>query len=218
MQAGVHAIGDKAIADTLAAMQEVAGASGSAGEPDVAFLRWRIEHLEMPSLQILDAMRELSVIASVQPMFDALWGGVDGMYERRLGAERARRMNPFAEMHAQGIRLAFGSDSPVTSLGPWAAVRAAVHHHQSAQRLSHAVAFAAHTRGAAYAAPASTVRARIAVGEPADLAIWAQVDAPATAEDVLAALTERACDDASAGRALAAIRCGSIIHDDGFLS
>ena len=29
------------------------------------------------------------VVASVQPNFDALWGGEDGMYAQRLGVDRA---------------------------------------------------------------------------------------------------------------------------------
>ena len=46
-----------------------------------------------------------------------------------------------------GSALAFGSDSPVTPLGPWAAVRAAAYHHHDGQRLTDGPAFPAHTRG-----------------------------------------------------------------------
>ena len=42
-----------------------------------------------------------------------------GMYAERLGAERARPLNPFAAMAAGGDALALGSDSPVTPLDPW---------------------------------------------------------------------------------------------------
>jgi predicted amidohydrolase YtcJ len=45
------------------------------------------------------------------------------------------------------VALAFGSDSPVTPLDPWGTVRAAMRHHNPAQRLSARAAFAAHTRG-----------------------------------------------------------------------
>jgi predicted amidohydrolase YtcJ len=45
------------------------------------------------------------------------------------------------------VVLAFGSDSPVTPLGPWAAVRAAAHHHEESERLTVRAAFNAHTRG-----------------------------------------------------------------------
>ena len=51
-------------------------------------------------------------------------------------------------MASAGVRLAFGSDSPVTAFDPWAAVRAAVEHHEAGQRLDVATALAAHTRAA----------------------------------------------------------------------
>ncbi len=56
-------------------------------------------------------------------------------------------MNPFAAFGAAGVVLAFGSDSPVTPLGPWAAVRAAAFHRTPGSRITVRAAFAAHTRG-----------------------------------------------------------------------
>ena len=87
-----------------------------------------------PRRAMVETMSRLGVTASVQPMFDALWGGPDGMYAERLG-ERWRGTNPFRALADAGVTLAFGSDSPVTPLGPWAAVRAAVHHHAEEHRL-----------------------------------------------------------------------------------
>ena len=72
------------------------------------------------------------VIASVQPNFDALWGGENGMYAQRLGVDRARGLNPLALLASQGVPLAFGSDTPVTDMNPWATVRAATRHHTPA--------------------------------------------------------------------------------------
>lgn len=46
-----------------------------------------------------------------------------------------------------GVRLALGSDSPVTPMDPWQAVKYAVSHHNEDQRLTVAEAFEAHTRG-----------------------------------------------------------------------
>ena len=83
----------------------------------------------------------------MQPNFDALWGGRDGMYARRLGIDRAGRLNPFALLASQGVALAFGSDAPVTGLDPWATIRAAVHHHTPGSAISARAAFAAATRG-----------------------------------------------------------------------
>ena len=74
------------------------------------------------------------MVASMQPLFDDAWGGPDGLYARRLGADRAAAMNPFATMARAGVALAFGSDAPVTAADPWAAVQAAAHHRTPGQR------------------------------------------------------------------------------------
>ena len=107
----------------------------------------RVEHLEMVDAAQMATLAELGVVASVQPVFDAWWGGPSGMYVDRLGADRARGMNPFAALHAAGVPLAFGSDAPVTPLGPWAAVRAAVGHRTAGSGVPQEVALAAHTTG-----------------------------------------------------------------------
>jgi predicted amidohydrolase YtcJ len=115
-------------------------------------------------------LARLGVLASVQPVFDHLWGGDDRMYAERLGRARSGQLNPFADLQAAGVPLAFGSDAPVTPLDPWAAVRAAVHHRQAQQRLTPRAAFTAHTRGGWRAA--GRRGGSIAVGEPANLAVW----------------------------------------------
>jgi predicted amidohydrolase YtcJ len=44
-----------------------------------------VEHVELLGADGADRMAELGLAASVQPAFDAAWGGPDGMYARRLG-------------------------------------------------------------------------------------------------------------------------------------
>src|SRR5690606_21480216 len=113
------------------------------------------------------------VIASVQPAFDAAWGGPDGMYAARLGAERAARLNPFAAMASAGISLAIGSDAPVTALDPWAAVRAAAEHRTPGHGVSPRAAFAAATRGAWRAGGVRDgVAGTLVPGAPASYAVW----------------------------------------------
>ncbi len=85
----------------------------------------RLEHAE--AVRDPQRLARSGLLASVQPAFDAAWGGPDGMYAHRLGAERARGLNRFAELAAAGVPLAFGSDAPVTPLDPWGAVRAAAY-------------------------------------------------------------------------------------------
>ena len=111
-------------------------------------------------------------MASVQPLFDAFWGGPDGMYVRRLGAVRAAPMNPFAAFAAAGVTLAFGSDAPVTPAEPWRALRAAVHHRTAGSGISARAALLAHTRGGHRAARRTGRGAgTIAVGAPAQFAV-----------------------------------------------
>ncbi|EFL30785.1 amidohydrolase 3 [Streptomyces viridochromogenes DSM 40736] len=117
LQAGFHAIGDAAV-DTVT--EGVRAAAEKLGLARVRAARHRVEHAEMLTPETVAAFAELGLTASVQPAFDALWGGEDGMYAQRLGAERARALNPFAALLRAGVPLAFGSDSPVTPLDPWA--------------------------------------------------------------------------------------------------
>jgi hypothetical protein len=169
VQAGFHVIGDGALDAVLAGFAEAAAAAG----PDrVRAARHRLEHVEMPDAGHLAEMARLGVHASVQPVFDALWGGDEGMYAERLGTDRARAMNPFAAMAAAGIPLALGSDSPVTPLGPWEAVRAAAFHHTPSARLTVRAAFNAHTRGGWRAAGVDDAGV-LAPGAPATYAVWA---------------------------------------------
>ncbi len=139
---------------------------------DVAFAaaRHRLEHVEMPDPGHIATLARLGVHASVQPVFDALWGGADGMYTQRLGPQRALAMNPLAALAAAGVPLAFGSDSPVTPLGPWEAVRAAVHHQTPGSALPLDVALAAHTVGGWQAA--GLRGGTLVVGAPASFAVW----------------------------------------------
>ena len=167
IQAGLHCIGDAAM-DAVG--EGFAKAESQVGTAAMIACRHRLEHVEMPSAEVVGLLARLGVVASVQPMFDALWGGPHAMYADRLG-DRWPQVNPFATLHAAGVPLAFGSDSPVTPLDPWDAVRAACHHRTPGQALPAEVAFDAHTRGGWYAARIDDA-GRLAVGERATYAVW----------------------------------------------
>ncbi|MFJ7149770.1 amidohydrolase [Streptomyces sp. NPDC100445] len=168
LQAGFHAIGDAAVS---AVVDGVRAAAEKAGLARVRAARHRVEHAEMLTPETVAGFAELGLIASVQPAFDALWGGEDGMYARRLGAERARTLNPYAALLRAGVPLAFGSDSPVTPLGPWGTVRAAAFHHTPEHRISVRAAFTAHTRGG-WRAVGRDDAGILVPGAPADYAVW----------------------------------------------
>jgi predicted amidohydrolase YtcJ len=168
IQAGFHAIGDAAVA-TVA--EGVRAAAEKVGLARVRAARHRVEHAEMLTPETVAAFAELGLTASVQPAFDALWGGEDGMYARRLGVERARTLNPFAALLRAGVPLALGSDSPVTPLDPWGTVRAAAFHRTPEHRVSVRAAFTGHTRGG-WRAVGRDDAGVLVPGAPADYAVW----------------------------------------------
>jgi predicted amidohydrolase YtcJ len=158
----------------------------------------------MPSPAMLATIGRLGVVASIQPMFDALWGGPHGMYAERLG-DRWRLTNPFLALETAHVALALGSDSPVTPLGPWAAIRAAAYHHHPEQRLPVAAALHAHTRGGALAGRDDD-GGSLGPGARADLAVW----------DVPSGFTDDGHPDLTHGaelpRLLRTVAAGRTIH------
>jgi predicted amidohydrolase YtcJ len=183
IQAGFHVIGDAAVRQVLDAVETVAAELGRAA---VRACRHRLEHVELIDDDGIERMRRLGMVASVQSAFDAAWGGPDGMYAERLGAERAAATNPLADLSAAGVALALGSDAPVTPLDPWGGVHAAVDHSTPGSGLRPFDAFDAATHGGRYAARAEHPAGPLAVGAPASLALWE------TAETLSAVLAGRA--------------------------
>jgi predicted amidohydrolase YtcJ len=159
LQAGFHAIGDAAVDAVVTAFERLGPGAG---------VGHRIEHAELVSSPARLAATGLTV--SMQPAFDALWGGGHGLYAERLGVERSLGSNRFADLARVGSALAFGSDVPVTPLDPWGAVRAAAHHHTPEGSISVAAAFAAHTVGGWQAARRDG--GELAAGAPATFAVW----------------------------------------------
>ncbi|MFH8985403.1 amidohydrolase [Streptomyces varsoviensis] len=168
LQAGFHAIGDAAVA---AVVEGVRAAADRVGLARIRAARHRVEHAEMLTPETIAAFAELGLTASVQPAFDAAWGGEDGMYAQRLGRERARTLNPYAALLRAGVPLALGSDSPVTPLDPWGTVRAAAFHRTPEHRVSVRAAFTAHTRGG-WRAVGRDDAGVLVPGAPADYAVW----------------------------------------------
>jgi predicted amidohydrolase YtcJ len=82
-------------------------------------------------------------------------------------------MNPFASFYAAGVPIAFGSDSPVTPLRPWASVRACLQHNNPAEQISARAAFLGHTRAGWRAARyRNPMAGQLVPGAPASFAVW----------------------------------------------
>ena len=168
IQSGFHVIGDAGLDLVLDGYE---AAARLVGADAVRASRPRLEHAEMVDAPGIARMARLGIRASVQPAFDAAWGGPEGMYATRLGTDRVLGTNPYAGFLAAGVGLTFGADSPVTPFGPWAAVRAAVEHRDHGQRIDAATAVDAHTRGG-WAAAGDDSGGVLRTGAPATFAAW----------------------------------------------
>ncbi|MFT4125246.1 MAG: amidohydrolase family protein [Gordonia sp. (in: high G+C Gram-positive bacteria)] len=170
IQAGFHIIGDAA---TDVVVEAFAAVADDLGGPALARCAHRVEHAEMVDGHAARILARYGVIASMQPLFDAAWGGPDGLYANRLGHGRAATLNDFAMLAKTGVALSFSSDSPVTPIDPWAAVRAAVHPHLPQHAISARAAFAAVTRGGWRAGGIHDgLTGTLEPGAPAHYAIW----------------------------------------------
>jgi predicted amidohydrolase YtcJ len=172
LQVGIHAIGDRAIEQVIATWERVYHALDSRERRHFRARRHRIEHVEMASADHVERAAMLGLAASVQPTFDAAWGGPGGLYEVALGSHRARAMNPFRTMLERGLEVGAGSDSPITPLDPMRSIAACEMHHDPEQRLTRLEAIRLHTVGGARLGHQEDKKGALAPGMHADFAVF----------------------------------------------
>ena len=171
IQACIHAIGDRAVAEML-------DLYGRVGGDEAAAHRFRIEHAQHVRPQDFARFGKLGVIASMQPYHaidDGRWA------EKRLGPARARTSYAWRSMLDAGAPLAFGSDWPVAALDPLlglyaAATRATLDGRHSdgwfpEQKLTVVEALRAYTAGSAFAAFEENEKGTISPGKLGDLVV-----------------------------------------------
>lgn len=158
----VHAIGDLAIDQAIEAFRFVRMEGKK-------FLRHRLEHIEVLRPEHIGWLRKLNLVASMQPNFVIRWQQKNGLYEMRLGWERARKMNPFGSILRAGVPLAFGSDG--MPFGPLYGIVGALTHPEPSERISLHQALIAYTQGAAFACGVENQVGTIASGKLADLTV-----------------------------------------------
>ncbi len=116
----VHAIGDRAIRETLDALAQ-ARASNPARER-----RDMIAHVQLVDPADLPRFAELGVIANLQPLWAYPDAYITDLTEPVLGPARARWLYPFRSLAEHGARLVAGSDWSVSSMNPLRAMEVAV--------------------------------------------------------------------------------------------
>ncbi|MDH5223276.1 MAG: amidohydrolase family protein, partial [Actinomycetota bacterium] len=172
LQVGVHAIGDLAIDQVLSVWERVYHALDSRERRHFRARRHRIEHFEVVPTAQVERAAMLGLAVSVQPAFDLVWGAEGGLYEQRLGRERASSMNPFRTIVERGLEVGIGSDAPITALDPMRAIEGLERHHDLTQRFARAEAIRLHTIGSARLGHQEGKKGSLAPGMHADFAAF----------------------------------------------
>ncbi|MFF3620856.1 amidohydrolase [Streptomyces sp. NPDC002467] len=152
-QVHFHALGDRAVREALDAVEAALTANGQRGN------RHHLAHLQVVDEADVPRFRTLGATANIQALWAAHEPQMDELTIPFLGAERAARQYPFADLVRSGAVLAAGSDWPVTSPDPLAALHNAVNRKDPGsdrpvflpeQRITLNAALTAYTAGSAY--------------------------------------------------------------------
>jgi len=142
LQIAIHCIGDAAITQIVQIYEKVQNECAKN-------LQHAIIHCELTSDEMLDRIAAADCCTIMQPMFDRLWAGRDGLYETRLGKERTSRTNRLASIYQRGILLTGGSDWYITDINALKGIDAATRIHNEKERLSPYQAVELYTKNAA---------------------------------------------------------------------
>ncbi len=95
-QVHMHAIGDRAVRDSLDAIEAAARANGRRDA------RHHLAHLQLVHPDDVPRFAELGVVPNVSPLWACHSGYVDELTEPFIGPERSARMYPFGSLHRAG--------------------------------------------------------------------------------------------------------------------
>lgn len=154
MQLHFHALGDRAVRDALDAVEAAREANGDTDG------RHHLAHLQVVAESDTPRFAEVGAAANIQALWATHEEQLDTLTLPFLQGDAEARQYPFGELHRNGTRLAAGSDWPVSSADPLAAIHIAVNRSEPGsgtpplageqQRLDLESAFAAYTSGSAY--------------------------------------------------------------------
>lgn len=176
-QVHVHAIGDRAVTESLNAFEKALERNGKNDN------RHHIAHLQIVRPSDTPRFKQLGVTANLQTLWASFEPQMLELNIPALGPERSAWQYPFADLLASGAESGSGSDWPVTSPNPWEALHVAVnrklpptdHDYNETpfypeQAISLEQGLASYTRGSARINHADT-SGKIAVGFTADLVV-----------------------------------------------
>lgn len=201
LQIAVHAVGDGAVRAVLDGYQAARTANGPRDS------RHRIEHIDTITEADLSRLRDLGVMASMQPVHPPGSAGLPlEPTISIMGRDRWPTAFAWARITGQGTPLAFGTDWPVSPLDPLYCLHCALSRRPWAadmpdQRLDLATALAAYGAGGAYGMFAERRRGALQVGMEADVILVA---------GDLAGLAARA----DAARVTLTLRAGTVIWQE----
>jgi len=162
LQLAVHAIGDHTIDTVLNTYEKALKKHPRENH------RHRIEHCSLLDVKLIKRMKQLGLIASVQPHFIVS----DFWIVDRLGKDRARWVHPFKTLINEGLIVVSGSDCPVEPINPLLGIWAAVARKDSAEeKLTVEEALKTYTSKAAYASFDENNKGTIEAGKFADLTV-----------------------------------------------
>ncbi|MBO9624957.1 MAG: amidohydrolase [Microbacterium sp.] len=153
-QVHMHALGDRAVREALDALQQAREVNGATDG------RHHLAHIQVVAEADAPRFAELGAIANLQALWATHEDQLDELTLPFLQEGQEARQYPFGDLDRAGVRFAAGSDWPVSSADPIAAIHIAVNRTvpESAQeplggahqRLSLETALAAYTSGSAY--------------------------------------------------------------------
>ena len=170
-----HAIGDRAVRESLNAVEAARRANGPSDT------RPHIAHIQVIQPDDIGRFRELGVVANAQPYWACHEGQMDNLTIPFIG-ERWRWQYPFRSLRAAGAVLAMGSDWSVSTPNPLVEMELAVERVADEsrglrepllpdERLDLIDALAAFTAGSAYVNHLDGETGTLEVGKAADLAV-----------------------------------------------
>ncbi|TET58933.1 amidohydrolase [Candidatus Bathyarchaeota archaeon] len=165
LQLAIHAIGDKTIEIILHTLKKILQKNPNLNH------RHRLEHASVLNPNLIQEMKEINMIASVQPHFIIS----DFWVADRLGESRARWTYALKSMFKEGIVMIGGSDAPVEPVSPILGMYAATARKTFPQeRLTITEALRLYTSNAAYASFEEDTKGSIEKGKLADLVVLSE--------------------------------------------